>query len=80
MVPKRMIFIWLGSELPDYGKFCIDAFKKVNPDFDVMLVNEPSVESTQNVDLIECMKLIDSSKPSIYKHLVERNWAKSNLL
>lgn len=43
MIPKRMIFIWLGSEIPDYGKFCIDAFRRVNPGFDVMLVNEVDI-------------------------------------
>ena len=45
MIPKRLIFIWLGSEVPDYGKFCIDSFKKVNLDFETMLVHEPDMEN-----------------------------------
>ena len=48
MIPKRLIFIWLGSEIPDYGRFCIENFKKVNPDFEIMLVHEPDIENIQN--------------------------------
>lgn len=45
MIPKRLIFIWLGSEIPVYGKFCMENFKKVNPDFEIMLVHEPDMEN-----------------------------------
>lgn len=51
MIPKRMIFIWLGSELPHYGKFCIESFRKANPKFEVMLVYEGDIDKTSNSDL-----------------------------
>ena len=44
MIPKRLIFIWLGSEIPNYEKFCMENFKKANPDFEIMLVHEPDME------------------------------------
>ena len=79
MIPKLLIFIWLGSEPPDYGKFCIDAFRKVNPEFEIMLVNEVDVEHPKNEDVKECMRLVYSKDYNIYKHMVERPWAKVHL-
>lgn len=79
MIPKRLIFIWLGSELPNYGKFCIDAFRNVNPDFEIMFVNEIDVEHPKNEDVKECLKIINDDQLSIYKHLTTRNWVKEHL-
>lgn len=75
-----MIFVWLGSELPEYGKFCIQSFKKINPDFEVMLVNEPDMSNIQNEDLKDCIRLVESEEYNIYKHMVCRPWAISNLM
>ena len=77
MIPRRLIFIWLGNELPDYGKFCIESFKKTNPSFEVMLVNDDP-ENPKNEDLIEVLKHINSDEPSFYKHMVTRGFAKKN--
>ena len=79
MIPKRLIFIWLGSELPDYGKFCIESFKKVNPDFEIMLVNEVDMNNIKSQDLKDCIGIINSDKSTLYKHLTTRNWVKKNL-
>ena len=79
MIPKRLFFIWLGSELPDYGKFCIQNFKQVNPDFEIMLVNEIDMEDIKNQDLKDCIQLIDSQEYNFYKHMVVRPFAKKYL-
>ena len=80
MIPKRMIFIWLGSKLPEYGKFCIESFKKVNPSFEVMLVNQLDLGNVQNEDLKECIKLVNSDNYNIYKHMTCRPYAKEHLV
>lgn len=79
MIPKRLIFIWLGSEIPDYGKFCIENFKKVNSDFEIMLVYEPDMENIQNYDLKDCLSFVQSENYNFYKHMVVRPWAKKHL-
>lgn len=73
------MFIWLGSEVPDYGKFCIDSFKQVNPDFEIMLVNEVDVEHPKNEDVKECLDLISSNEYNMYKHMVVRPFAVQKL-
>ena len=79
MIPKRLIFIWLGSEIPDYGRFCMQNFKKVNPNFEIMLVHEPNIENIQNKDLKDCLSFIHSENYNFYKHMVVRPWAKKHL-
>lgn len=79
MISKRLIFIWLGSEVPDYGKFCMDAFKQVNPNFEIMLVHEPDMKNIQNQDLKDCISLVDGENYNFYKHMVVRPWAKKHL-
>lgn len=79
MIPKNLIFIWLGSEIPLYGKTCINAFKKMNPEFNIILVHEPDLDNIKNQDVIDCFNEIKSDKPSIYKYMVERTYAKEHL-
>ena len=38
MIPKQLFFIWLGDNRPDYVNFAVNVFKKVNPDFNVDLI------------------------------------------
>jgi len=79
MIPKRLIFIWLGSELPLHATCCIDAFKKVNPDFEVMVVNELDPYHSNNEDLNDCIRLVNSDEYNLYKHMTVRPYAKNHL-
>jgi len=36
-IPKKIHFIWLGSPAPDWALVNVGEFKKLNPDFDVIL-------------------------------------------
>lgn len=78
MIPKRLIFIQLGPEFPNYGNFCIDNFRQVNQDFEILFVNEPDLNNIKNEDLIECKKLVESDTYNIYKHMTVRPFAKNN--
>ena len=55
-------------------------FKKVNPDFEIMLVHEPDMENIQNQDLKDCISLVYSENYNFYKHMVVRPWAKKHLV
>lgn len=79
MISRWLIFIWLGSKMPDYGRFCIQSFQEVNPSFEVMAIEEPDVENTKNEDLKDCMSLINSDGNNLYKRMVNRNFAKKHL-
>ena len=39
MIPRRMVFIWLGLSVPKFAHFAMQAFKEVNPSFEVCLVH-----------------------------------------
>lgn len=79
MIPKRLIFIWLGSELPYYGKFCIDNFKKVNPEFEIMLIYEPNLDNIRNQDILDLLNIIKLNKLSFYYKIMHRKWGDKNL-
>lgn len=38
-IPKKLFFIWLGNRVPKYAATSMQAFQKVNPDFEVILVH-----------------------------------------
>ncbi len=38
MIPKNIFFIWLGDKLPTYTQFAIDAYKKINPEFNIIFL------------------------------------------
>jgi hypothetical protein len=47
MIPKQIFFIWLGDEKPKYVDFAVNAFKEVNPDFKIDLI-EWSINDVEN--------------------------------
>ena len=84
MIPRRLLFIWLGYHLPKYALFAINAFKKMNPSFDVKLVcrsvdqleklyNTKSCLADEVDDLIrQCLRLIvDKSIQTPYRLYIE---------
>ena len=81
LIPKRMIFIWLGpNEVPDYGKFSMDTYRKVNPDFEMMFVREKDVEHPSNPDFAEMLRLVhDVDEDNTYKKIYYRKWAEAHL-
>ena len=39
MIPKKIFFVWLGDNKPNYVDFAINAFRDVNPSFDTQLIH-----------------------------------------
>ena len=77
MIPKRIFFIWLGNK-PEYADFCINSFKKVNPEFDFRFINY-TIEQLENInnctvceydeDLINCINYVKNGKDK-YSELI----------
>lgn len=52
MIPKVMHYIWLGKkELPALEKKCIETWKCVNPDFEIVYWNEDNLNITDPIFL-----------------------------
>lgn len=79
MIPKRLIFIWLGPNVPDYGYFCMDNFKKINPDFEIMFVHIPNVNNSQNQDLLELQAILNSGQKTVYSYMFDRKFAQKHM-
>lgn len=43
-IPKVLHFIWFGESEPNYVGFTMDAFRKVNPDFQIMFTRRTTSE------------------------------------
>ena len=37
VIPKNLVFVWIGEQIPTYAKFAMQSFKKANPDFNIVL-------------------------------------------
>ena len=35
IIPCVLYFLWFGSELPRWAKYAIDAYRKMNPEFNI---------------------------------------------
>ncbi len=35
MIEKNLFFVWIGEDTPKYCNFCVDNFKRINPDFKI---------------------------------------------
>lgn len=44
MIPRLLHFIWFGREMPEYCRRNIDEFRRLNPDFTVMLHDETALD------------------------------------
>ena len=81
MIPKNLFFIWLGDNKPDYVDYAINAFKEVNPDFQVDLI-EYSVEEIENIESLQksiydvhvrnCVSYILKKSDKIFRHHVSQ--------
>jgi mannosyltransferase OCH1-like enzyme len=39
-IPKRLFFIWFGNQCPNHVFFCIENFKRKNPDFEIVFLRK----------------------------------------
>jgi Glycosyltransferase sugar-binding region containing DXD motif len=60
MIPKRLHFIWVGSELPARQRSFIDSWRETNPDFEIVGWNEDT---------------IDMHLPAIARAYARRRWS-----
>ena len=35
IIPRVLYFLWFGSELPRWAKYAIEAYRKMNPGFNI---------------------------------------------
>lgn len=61
MIPRRLFFIWLGYHLPKYALFAINAFKKMNPSFEVKIVYR-SIKQLENIYELDYALLDDDDR------------------
>jgi mannosyltransferase OCH1-like enzyme len=59
MIPKQLFFIWFGDNKPNYVDFAVNAFKKVNSDFNIELIYEKDPFSSSNEDIKYCCDIVD---------------------
>ena len=89
MIPKILHFIWLGNQIPSYANFSINAFKTVNPAFEVNFIHYTIKEIEDVVSLsdqeLDCnskilKKTINSiiGKDKLYNSILQ-HCKKSNL-
>lgn len=78
MIPKQIFFVWFGEEKPKYVDFSINAWKKMNPFFNVELIWEHDFYNVSNKDIRETWDLIHTKDTEYYK-LYYREWSKKNL-
>ena len=78
MIPKKLFFIWIGRDIPNYVHFSMNAFKKMNDGFDTELVHIPQLFGSNNADVIEVKEKLKDVN-SIYYKLYNREWKRQNL-
>ena len=61
MIPKRIHYVWVGSDLPDQQRRHVDSWRRTNPDFELVLWTERN---------------IDFSNRQLRKAYDQRLWAK----
>lgn len=61
MIPKKIHYVWFGGEKPDKVKKCINSWKELGKDWEIIEWNE------KNIDI--------NSHPFLQYHYKKRNWA-----
>ena len=77
MIPKKIFFIWLGGNKPNYVDFAVNKFKLFNESFKIELI-EYSINDIENIDKInkceydkylkKCIEYILDKKCSVYSY------------
>ena len=75
MIPKQLFFIWFGENKPEYVDFSINAFKEINPNFNVELIWEKDPFKSNNNDIKDVLELIHDKNTSYYE-IANRPYAK----
>lgn len=72
MIPKRIIYVWVGGkEKPEAVKKCIDSWRKHMPDWEYLEINEDNFD----VNINEYCKKAYGSKHWAYVSDIARLWA-----
>lgn len=66
MIPKNLFFLWFGDNPPTYCEFAVNAFKAVNPDFNVEFIRK----SADEIDNFENSKdkILQAACKYVIKH------------
>lgn len=68
-IPKLAHFIWLGSELNAKHLATVHFFKKMNPEWNINIVNDKNPENPTHQDVKEVVELL-KDKNGFYYNLV----------
>jgi mannosyltransferase OCH1-like enzyme len=67
MIPKKIHYVWLGGNpLPKRLQKCVDSWKKIMPDYDIIKWDESSIDINKNPLLAQCYQAKQFSKISEY--------------
>ena len=78
MIPKQLFFIWVGNDVPNYANFCVDTFKKVNPDFKINFLKY-TIDDIENLDDRNVTEYDEDVKRCI-KYVNKRNISYTNII
>lgn len=79
MIPRRLFFNWLGPDVPAYARFAMDAFARVNPDFEIRFLHEPDPGHPRDPLLAETLRLVAANDGNPLSLIFNRPWARKNL-
>ena len=63
-IPKNLIFIWIGKTIPIWMKNSIDAYSKVNPEFNIIVEHIEDLSNTKNKYVLELKDILNSPNDS----------------
>ena len=73
LIPKTLFFIWIGDDVPSYVDFSINAFKKVNPKFNINFqhITIDTIEHRKNKIVDRCCEyIIDAADGKTNKYSI----------
>ena len=57
-IPKIIHFVWIGPEMPDWAKENIEAFRCLNPEYEIMIHGEKSLDEELRLRYDRCKAIV----------------------
>ena len=55
-IPKKIHFVWIGKQMPEFCTYVLDMFKILNPDYDIKVHDESSLNDKYKPLLPKCRR------------------------
>ena len=72
MIPKNLFFVWIGGTVPNYCNFCVDNFKRINPEFKIHFIRYRKDDIENYKDLKENTEIDSVFKKTMDDVLYQR--------